>query len=183
MDANWGLAGMVRDKQSITRDWQMVNQKLIQGVVVQEVKSVPTNNGYLTELYRSDWKLDSVGVGQIFQSYLEPNALSAWHVHGITTDRLFVATGRMKIVLYDARKDSPTFKAINQFRFGEWRHAMVVCPPGVWHGVHNIGAKPGILINAVDSAYNYENPDHYRLPANTDQIPFKFETVGQDALK
>ncbi len=30
---NWTLPGMVKDRQSVTRDWQIVDQHLIDGVV------------------------------------------------------------------------------------------------------------------------------------------------------
>jgi dTDP-4-dehydrorhamnose 3,5-epimerase len=41
----------------------------------------------------------------------------------------------------------------------------------VWHAVKNVAANASTLINVVDKAYNYEAPDHYRLPADTDKIP------------
>ena len=47
------LPGATRDRQSITRDW-MPLQRLIDGVVVREVRNVPKDNGYLTEIWRAD---------------------------------------------------------------------------------------------------------------------------------
>jgi dTDP-4-dehydrorhamnose 3,5-epimerase len=44
----------------------------------------------------------------------------------------------------------------------------------VWHAVKNIGSGPAVLLNAVDVAYDYEDPDHYRLPYGTEQIPVEF---------
>jgi len=40
--------------------------------------------------------------------------------------------------------------------------------------VQVISPEPAILINVVDHAYQYENPDHWRLPSDTDQIPHDF---------
>jgi dTDP-4-dehydrorhamnose 3,5-epimerase len=51
---------------------------------------------------------------------------------------------------------------------------LVVVPPGVWHGVQNTGSVPGLLLNVVDRAYCYEEPDHWRLPADTANIPYRF---------
>jgi dTDP-4-dehydrorhamnose 3,5-epimerase len=112
-----------------------------------------------------------------------PGAISAWHTHAITTDRLFVAAGVAHIVLYDAREDSPTKGLINEFRYGEHRQALVSVPPGVWHGVRNFGPSNAVLLNLVDVAYQYDDPDHWRLPIDTDKIPFKFDTSNtRDAL-
>lgn len=182
-DEGWLLPGAKRDEQSITRDWQLVNQTLIHGVVAHAVRSVPTGYGCLTEIYRADWGLDAFGVDQVFQSTLEPTCISAWHAHAITTDRLFVNRGRMLVVLYDTRPDSPTRGLLNRFRVGMERPVMLIVPPRVWHGVQCITrTSPSSLINVVDHAYSYEAPDHYRLPADSPHIPFAFamETAGAD---
>jgi dTDP-4-dehydrorhamnose 3,5-epimerase len=42
----------------------------------------------------------------------------------------------------------------------------------VWHGLKTLGATPSLILNLVDRAYSYENPDHWRLPPDTPEIPF-----------
>jgi dTDP-4-dehydrorhamnose 3,5-epimerase len=167
------MEGATRDRQSITSDWLSLRE-LIQGVRVKEVKNVPKNNGVLTEIFRCDWGLDPGVVQQVFQTTIAPGGLSAWHVHELTTDRLFVSQGLLKIVLFDGRESSPSRGRINELRFGTERPALVVVPPGVWHGVQNTGSVPGLLLNVVDRAYCYEEPDHWRLPADTANIPYRF---------
>ncbi|MBC7802416.1 MAG: dTDP-4-dehydrorhamnose 3,5-epimerase family protein [Candidatus Parcubacteria bacterium] len=171
----WKLHGMKQDVQSITRDWQFVHQTLISGVQVKPVSNVPTGYGHLCEVMRMDWKLDATGVDQVFFSAFDAGGVSGWHAHALTTDRLFVAQGRMEIVLFDSRQESPTHGEVNRFRLGTARPALVSVPPGIWHAVRNGGGQPAVLINIVDRAYQYEQPDHYRLPLETDQIPFRFE--------
>lgn len=167
-----GLPGARRDQQSVTRDWHSI-QPLIDGVVVKEVLNVTKNNGILTEVWRADWGLDGLGIGQVFQNYLAAGSISSWHVHRVTTDRIFVNYGLIKVVLYDARKGSPTHGRINEFRLGLVRPALVVVPPGVWHLVQNLQETPSLLLNLVDRAYDYENPDHWRLPPETTEIPYR----------
>jgi dTDP-4-dehydrorhamnose 3,5-epimerase len=181
---DWEIKSMKKDSQSITADWQLANQKLIDGVHIKEISNVPTNKGYLTEIYRTDWKLDKHRIQQIFQVNLNPGAISAWHAHSITTDRLFVNKGTIRIVLYDSRKSSSTYKLINEFCFGAIRPALVVVPPMIWHGIENISNEVSSLINIVDKAYDYVDPDHYRLPPNTKKIPYSFgNAVQKDAIK
>lgn len=179
---DWELSGMRKDIQGITRDWQLVNQRLIHGVRIKQVENVLTGYGALTEIFRRDWALDDGGVDQVFQSLIEPGGISGWHAHAETTDRLFVGMGRMRIVLYDSRKISPTFGLMNEFRAGRERPSLVIIPPQVWHAVENTAGVPALLINAVDKAYRYESPDHYRLPLETDQIPYRFRQGQGDAL-
>lgn len=179
---DWELTGMRQDIQGITRDWQFVNQPCIHGVCFKQIDNVMTGYGALTEIYRRDWDLDNGMVDQVFQSIIEPGGISGWHAHSVTTDRLFVGVGRMRIVLYDSRKTSPTFGLVNEFRAGAGRPGLVVIPPQVWHAVENVGNAPALLINAVDKAYRYESPDHFRLPLDTDQIPYRFRQGQGDAL-
>lgn len=173
----WLLPGSVPDQQSITADWQRVADGLIDGAALFEMKNVLGPHGHLTEIYRADWKLDEAGVEQVFQSVFEPGAISAWHAHEHTRDRLFVASGAMRIVLYDARVDSPSFGRANEFRLGALRPGIVSVPPKVWHGVENLGQEPALLLNLVDRAYRYDAPDHYRLPADSDQIPYRLRNA------
>jgi len=48
-------------------------------------------------------------------------------------------------------------------------------PAGVWHADHNIGSAEAVVINFPTIQYDHTNPDKYRLPLNTDRIPYKFD--------
>lgn len=170
-DNDWVVRNAVKDRQSITADWIPVRESMIDGVVVREVKNVPKENGRLVEIYRADWNLDADAVAQVFQVTLQPRGISAWHAHARTTDRLFVNRGSIRIVLYDARPASPTSGMRNEFRFGEHRPALVIVPPGVFHGIVNLSDEPSSILNLVDHAYTYEDPDHFRVPPDSDEIP------------
>ncbi len=108
----------------------------------------------------------------MFRSEILPGAVSAWHSHDATTDRLFVARGELLIVLFDARDDSPTCGSINKFRFGVLRPALTLVPPGVWHGVRNVGVEAASLVDMVDRAYSYDEPDHWSVPEDSPDLPY-----------
>lgn len=171
---DWLLEGTIQDQQSITADWQPANRSLIEGVQIIDVQNVIKNNGYLTEICRGNWLEGNTGIDQVFQVALWPNGLSAWHTHELTTDRLFVTLGTLKIVLYDARSNSPTFGRVNELRVSHIRPQLIVVPPRVYHGVQNIGPETALLLNMVDKAYRYESPDHFRIDPATDLIPYRF---------
>jgi dTDP-4-dehydrorhamnose 3,5-epimerase len=172
LEQGW-LEGAVKDRQSITSDW-VPQQALIQGVRVKEIKNVVNEQTVLTEIFRRDWELDAGPLEQVFQIRLTPGKISAWHAHQWTTDRFFISQGLIKIVLYDARQASDTHGQINELRFGTVRPALIIVPPGIWHGVQNLADEPSFLLNLVDCAYDYEDPDHWRLPWNTPVIPYSF---------
>jgi len=174
--------GFIKDKMSITTDWIPVNQTLIEGVQTKEIKNVIKTNGGLTEIWRKDWQLDSLPVGQIFQVSINPGEFSDWHIHEYTTDRIFVNSGAIKIVLYDPREGSSTFSMINEFNVSEKRPMLISIPPKVCHAILNISDKISTLLNIVDIAYIYEEPDHWRLPSNSELIPYKFKSERNSKL-
>jgi dTDP-4-dehydrorhamnose 3,5-epimerase len=173
--SEWLLPGARKDAQSVTADWEAVGRTLIDGVGVREARCVAKRSGSVTELYRDDWFAGPAGVGQVFVVRLAVAGLSAWHAHATTIDRLTVIAGATTLVLYDARHDSPTFGRVNEFLLHERRPTVVVVPPRVWHGVANTGDEPCLLVNMPDCAYRYSDPDHWRLPPDSSEIPYKFE--------
>jgi dTDP-4-dehydrorhamnose 3,5-epimerase len=141
---------------------------------VKEVANVPKKGGYLTEITRAEWLGANTNIEQIFQTVMVPGSISAWHAHARTTDRLFVSHGLARLVLYDARAGSTTYGLLNQMQFGTIRPALVCIPPQVWHGVQNVSSGATILLNIVDFAYSYSDPDHWRVPEDSPEIPYKF---------
>lgn len=167
---NWSVTGP-KDPQLVRSDWTPASAEQIDGVVTRSISNVLTDNGTLTEIWRADWALDDRPVGQVFQRHLQIGYESGWHCHAGATDRLFCAVGTVKVGLYDSRIDSPTHRNSLILRLGAGRPALVVVPPGVWHAVRNIGDGPAVFVNVTDVAYDYDDPDHYRLPYGTPQIP------------
>ena len=171
---SWQLDGAIRDPQSITREWIPVGQPFIDGVVLHEIKPVIAGYGHLVEIVRAEWLGPTPHIDQIFQATLTPGAVSAWHAHEHTTDRFFVLAGTARVVLFDRRHDSPTAGVVNEFRLGALRPALLVVPPRIWHGVKNVGHDPMCLLNVVDRAYEYDAPDHWRVPMDHPDVPYRF---------
>jgi len=161
------------DRQTVDESWNPVGVPDIDGVVVKEIRPVTVGNGCLTEIWRDEWGLDQLGVGQVFQRVLDPGLVTGWHAHVRTTDRLFCAAGRIRLTLYDGRRSTATSGAVWQRVFGQERPMIVVVPPGVWHGVTALGQTPAIILNLVDRAYAYDHPDHERLPPDSPLFPVK----------
>lgn len=171
------LPGARKDPQLITSEWHKL-QELIDGVSVREVLHVPRDHGVITEVFRPEWDPTGLPVVHVYQSRLYPGALGAWSCHAQNTDRLFVNQGNIKIVLYDGREESKTSGMLNELHAGDARPFLVVIPPGVWHGLQNLGSQEALVLNMPSRAYNYEDPDHYRLPYDTPEIPYKWNGGG-----
>ena len=176
------IEGVTKDGQLVTSDWQILQDR-IDGVAIREVRHVPRDHGIITEMYRPEWDPTGLPVLQAYQSRLFVGALGAWSCHVKSVDRLFINQGHVKLALYDGREDSPTYGAVNEVHVGDARPAFVVIPPGIWHGLQNLGGTEALMINFPSYPYNYEDPDHYRLPWDTDRIPYRWRPSGDMRLR
>jgi dTDP-4-dehydrorhamnose 3,5-epimerase len=147
---------------------------MIQGVEVKQLTRNADERGFLMELLRSD---DTIFTkfGQCYVSMNYPGVVRAWHWHEKQDDFLVVVKGMTRFGLYDMREGSPTRGEANEFYLGENNNILLKIPVGVAHGYKTIGVEPSLLINFPSQAYNRDDPDEYRLPWDTDQIPFNWE--------
>jgi dTDP-4-dehydrorhamnose 3,5-epimerase len=63
---------------------------------------------------------------------------------------------------------------VNVLQLSRARPTLVIVPPGIWHGLQAVGAEPGQFVNFFDHQYDYADPDDWRLPADTNEIPYGF---------
>ena len=170
----WLLPGAKRDTQSVERDLRQAIPQKIDGVYLRTFTAIVTGYGRLAEVLRSEWLGQNKTVDQIFVSNLAPGNVTAWHAHQTATDRLFIVSGAARVVLYDARAKSPTKGIVQEFSLTGEESGLLVIPPKIWHGVKNVGADCAIVLNAVDEGYRYESPDHWRVPPDSNAIPYRF---------
>ena len=164
-----------KDKQSVTSDWE-VKAELIEGVQVRDVRNIVTRNGITTELFRSEWGIMNGPIEHMIHVTFRPGALSAWHMHKLKTDHVFVVSGLVRTALYDGRDGSPTFGYVNEFHLSHARPQLLVIPPNVFHGLQNLDGGNSTFVNFFDAQYEYEDPDEWRMPHDTPEIPYRFPT-------
>jgi|SRR6056297_484564 len=167
------LLGAKKDLPTSSSDWAL-RAPTIDGLQLHEVKNIITKHGYTVEIFREDWGLHDLTIRHVISVTLGGGTISAWHGHKKQTDHVMVVAGAMQAVLYDAREQSPTHGTVNAYNLSALRPALLVIPPGVFHGFKNFQMEPVIFNNLFDHQYNYDDPDEYRLPSDTDKIPFRF---------
>lgn len=167
------MAGGVKDAAHIDRDW-VIGRRLIDGVVVREIRSVITANSVTTEICRSDWGIVDGSIEQSIHVAMRGNAVSAWHQHRGRWDYILVVGGHLRLVLYDPRQTSPTRGQVDVFHLSPNRPQLLAVPPWIWHGVQNLSGDVSSFVNLFNKPYDYANPDEWRLPPDSDQIPYVF---------
>ena len=144
---------------------------MIDGVMTKKLRVIPDERGYLMEMLRSDWD-EYDRFGQVYVTAVYPGVVKGWHYHKIQTDHFVCVQGMAKVVLYDSREDSTTHGEINEFFIGSLNPMLVKIPPGIMHGFKGTSQKVALIVNVPTELYNYQEPDEYRLPAHTDEIPY-----------
>ena len=151
--------------------YNVENMELIDGVKVKKLRVIPDERGWLMEILRDDDEIFRK-FGQVYLTTAYPGVVKAWHYHKKQWDNFTCIKGMMKVALYDPRDDSPTKGMINEFFIGEKNPMLISVPPMVYHGFKAIGNETAYFLSIPTEHYNYDDPDEYRLPPDTPEIPY-----------
>lgn len=144
---------------------------LIDGVRVKTAKVFPDERGRLGEILRCDDEFFEK-FGQVYFTTTYPGVVKAWHWHKKQTDHFYVAKGTVKVALYDNRNDSKTKGCVNQIYMSQFCPAVLKIPPGVCHGWMGTGTDEAYIINLTTEAYDYKQPDEFRIHPHDNDIPY-----------
>jgi len=146
-------------------------QTLIEGVRTRPIRLNADERGFLMEVMRADWDVYKK-FGQVYVTSAYPGVVKGWHYHKKQWDHFVCVKGMMKVALYDSREDSPTKGVVNEFIIGERNPILIAIPPFVYHGFKCVGTEEALIVNVPTEIYNYTEPDEFRLPPDTKDIPY-----------
>jgi len=147
---------------------------VIKDVQVKKLKLIPDERGRLMEILRSDEEFFQK-FGQVYMTTAYPGVVKAWHYHKKQDDYFTCISGAMRLALYDAREDSPTYKEVNDFIVSLDAPMLIKIPRLVYHGFKCVGDKEAIVINTPTMPYNSKDSDEYRLDAFKNDIPYDWK--------
>lgn len=125
-------------------------QSGIDGVLLQDLTILPTDGGPVLRMLRADSPLYK-GFGELYFSEIEPGKIKAWKCHTVQTQHFAVPVGRIKVVLYDARKGSPTRNRMVEIMLGRPdQYQLLRIPPEIWYGFTALGDTPALICNCAD---------------------------------
>lgn len=146
---------------------------MIKGVHTKKLRVIPDERGRLMEILRND---DDVFLkfGQVYMTSTYPGVVKAWHLHKKQTDNVCCVRGMIKLVLYDQREESPTYKEVNQFYLGIHNPLLVQIPAEVYHGWMCVSQEEAVIVNVPTEVYNPKDPDEHRLDPHKNDIPYEW---------
>ena len=143
---------------------------MIQGVQVVALKRIPDERGTILQMLRStDPHFQKFG--EIYFSTVYKGIVKGWHRHRGMTLNYACVEGRIKLVLYDDRPDSPTKGELQEIFLGPDAYALVIIPPEVWNGFKGMSDPYAIVANCCTEPHD---------PARSTRLdPFK-NTIPYD---
>ena len=114
--------------------------------------------------------------GEIYFSVCYPGVVKGWHEHTKQTQNYCVIDGMMKLVLFDNRLKSPTYKKLQEIYIGDLNYSLVQIPPFVVNGYKCIGEKKCIVANCSDLSHD-PNEMIRHDPNNNKLINYSWEVV------
>lgn len=163
-----------KDEQTVDAEGKLL-AKLPFGVKTKKLETHVDDRGFVVEMYDTRWPWHKAPLVFSYAYSIRPGMAKGWGMHKKHEDRYFILFGEMELVLYDGRAKSPTKGLVAKIYMSEFDRRILSIPAGVWHANRNVGQKDVVVVNFPTIPYNHADPDKYRLPLNTKEIPYKFE--------
>lgn len=142
---------------------------MIQGVEVFPLKRIQDERGMVMHMLKNtDPHFEEFG--EIYFSVINPGVIKGWHWHSRMTINYAVVVGNIKLVLYDQRPDSPTYKTLQEICFGQINYQLVRVPPGVTNGFTAIGGERAVVANCA--SIPHDPTEIVRIDPFTPDIPY-----------
>ena len=143
----------------------------IEGVQVVPLERIADERGAVLHMLRETDR-HFTRFGEIYFSTVYSGAVKAWKNHRRLTANYACVHGRIKVVLYDDRPGSPSAGKVMEVVVGPEEHALVVIPPGIWHGFQGIAEPVSVLANC--STEPHDPGELERLESHDDRIPYSW---------
>jgi dTDP-4-dehydrorhamnose 3,5-epimerase len=144
---------------------------MIDGVTIIPLKTILDERGMVRHMLKcTDQHFRKFG--EIYFSIIFPNAIKAWHIHKKMELNYAVVSGNIKLVLFDARKESATHGELQEIFMGEENYVLVTVPPYVVNGFKAIGNEKAIVANCATIPHDPEEIERFDPFDNTIGYPW-----------
>lgn len=151
-----------------------VGEYMLHDVKTISLRRIPDERGTIMHMLRADDE-HFRQFGEIYFSTAYPGVVKGWHEHVKQTQNYAVVQGMIKLVLYDNRPDSPSYRELVEIYTGEQNYMLIIIPPGVVNGYKVIGERSAIVANCATLPHDASEMIRYD-PMGAD-IPYDWRLV------
>ena len=145
---------------------------MIKDIEINKIDTHKDHRGFFREISRLNNIKVNFSEGQISHSLVNKDVLKAWHGHKTQTQINYLINGKIKVVLYDYRKNSDTFNEYHEFLVDNKENAVVyLFKPGILHSYKCLEG-PMNIIYFTSGTYNIS--EEVRISSEDSSIKYKW---------
>mgnify|MGYP005654510719 FL=1 len=112
--------------------------KLIDGIIITPLKQITDSRGAVFHVIKNNSKTFH-GFGEAYFSKINENVIKGWKCHKLMKQNFCIPFGKLKLVLFDNRKNSSTYKQINEIIIDDCKnYNRITIPEKIYYSFHKI---------------------------------------------
>ena len=126
---------------------------MIHDVKITPLKIISDNRGKVMRMLRTDSQVFEK-FGEIYFSTIYHQSIKGWHLHKESTLNYVCIKGKVKLVLFDNRKESSTKGVYQELILSPEDYFLVTIPPNIWNGFKGLDKNESIIANCLTLPHN-----------------------------
>ena len=126
---------------------------MIYDVKITPLKIISDNRGKVIHMLRTDSQVFEK-FGEIYFSTIYHQSIKGWHLHKESTLNYVCIKGKVKLVLFDNRKESSTKGVYQELILSPEDYFLVTIPPNIWNGFKGLDKAESIIANCLTLPHN-----------------------------
>ena len=126
---------------------------MIHDVKITPLKIISDNRGKVMHMLRTDSQVFKK-FGEIYFSTIYHQSIKGWHLHKESVLNYVCIKGKVKLVLFDNRKESSTKGVYQELILSPEDYFLVTIPPNIWNGFKGLDRAESIIANCLTLPHN-----------------------------
>ena len=121
---------------------------MINDIKITPLKIISDDRGKVMHMLRKDSGIFDK-FGEIYFSTIYYKSIKAWHLHKESVLNYVCIKGKVKLVLFDDRKESSTKGVCQELILSPEDYFLVTIPPNIWNGFKGLDKAESIIANCL----------------------------------
>ena len=150
----------------------MSSNSIIEGVVLTPLKQIKDERGAVFHVMKNDSET-FYSFGEAYFSKINKKIIKGWKLHKEMKQNFCVPYGKLKLVLFDNRINSPSKGVINEIILCDYKNYIrVTIPENIWYSFKCLSDPYCLLLNI--SNIEHDPLESITMDINTNEIPYSW---------
>ena len=145
---------------------------MIHDIKITPLKILSDDRGKVMHMLRNDSKVFEK-FGEIYFSTIYCGSIKGWHLHKESALNYVCVKGKVKLVLFDDRKDSPSKNQYQELTLSPENYFLVTTPTNIWNGFKGLDKSESIIANCLTLPHNEK--EMMRIDHNDKKINYNWD--------